>query len=301
MKPLSLRAVTVVGGTGTLGRELMRMITNEWPGVHITCVSRDEQKHARLKREFPRVNFRIGDITRIESVAPHLVGRDVVFHVAAMKHVDICELNPKECDTVNLEGTVALAHACINARIKHMVFSSTDKAVDPINHYGRAKASAENHLRQLNSLGQTKFSVYRWGNVLGSEGSAIPLFVNSLIKEKKVYLTHPDMTRFWIPIEWAVRYMLRTFPEAKLDEAMIPPIMKSSTLVAVFEALADLLDIDNYETVITGVRPGEKIHEAMYSLSSGRHLTSESSERYTHQELMDLLRPFTAHIGVKAA
>jgi FlaA1/EpsC-like NDP-sugar epimerase len=216
--------------------------------------------------------------------------------VAAMKHVDIIEENPIEGIRTNVDGTVNVARCCLmSSKTKHMVYSSTDKAVDPINTYGFTKALGEKYLYNLNRTQEgCKFSVYRWGNVLGSQGSAIPLFIESLMKEKRVYLTHPEMTRFWIPIDWAVNYMIRTFQGARLDQAMVPPNMKTASLAEIVDTLAHMLGLNTYTTTYTGIRPGEKIHEAMYSEHTKDRpmLNSESSPQYSRNELIDMLAPF---------
>lgn len=299
---MTIKSVTIVGATGSLGHQLLATITRDWPSVHVTAVSRDEHKQAVLKRHYPKTKFVIGDIRDIKSVGPHLGGRDIVFHVAAMKHVDIVENNPAEAIKTNILGTLNVATACIATGVKHMIFSSTDKAVDPINIYGHTKAIGERTLLGYNKVEGigTRFSVYRWGNVVGSQGSAIPFFIQTLLTEKKVYLTDASMTRYWIPIEWAVRYMLRTFPDASKTEAMVPPIMKTANLIEICDVLSELLGIEDYERVYTGIRPGEKLHEAMHSYYSDKYVTSELSPKYTREELREMLLPFIPSVGAAA-
>jgi UDP-N-acetylglucosamine 4,6-dehydratase len=302
MKPLEIKnGVTIIGGTGTLGTALLKTITEEWPKIGVTVISRDEHKQAKLKRDFPNVRFAIGDIRDYDSIAPFIHGRELIFHVAALKHVDVCEKNPIEAIKTNVLGTENVARACLTGGVKHMIFSSTDKAVEPITQYGACKLAAENLLYNYNkSQTKTKFAVYRWGNVLGSQGSVIPYFVETLTKERKAYITHREMTRFWLPIDWAVTYMLRTFQDAKPNKAMIPPNLKSALVKDVIDTLAFMLDIRGYIIQETGIREVEKLHEVMVSESDYR-LASNTSELYTREELIRLLSPFVPSFSLKEA
>lgn len=286
-------AVSIIGGTGTLGYAISSYYAAHRPDITVTIFSRDEHKQSRMKSLFPNFKYIIGDIRNPNSLQRAVAGRDIVFHVAALKHVDVCEANPEECDLTNLTGTLNVAKACLVNHVKRVVFSSTDKAVDPINHYGRAKASAERYLYSYNKeQSHTKFSIYRWGNVIGSQGSALFGFMDSLVREKKVYLTDPEMTRFWIPIEWAVRFMMGTITNASTDKAMIPSTMKAASVLEIVDVLAELLGITAYDRIVTGLRPGEKIHEAIYGQWSGEFLASNTQERYSRDELIELLSPY---------
>jgi UDP-N-acetylglucosamine 4,6-dehydratase len=292
MKPVDCKAITVVGGTGTLGSELVKTITQEFPWVKLTIVSRDEHKQAALRSKFPKAHFGIGDVKEYDSISQFIYGRDIVFHVAAMKRVETCEANPVEAMKINFQGTANVARACLNGHVKHMIFSSTDKAVEPITHYGFTKAAAETILYNYNrSQSQTKFAVYRWGNVLGSNGSVIPQFIKSLTEDKKITLTHPDMTRFWLPIDWPVQYMLHTFGDAHRDRAMVPPVMKAASVLEVASALAELLGV-TYTVEQTGIRGKEKLHELMYESNSEYFLRSDTCEKYSKDELKELLLPY---------
>jgi UDP-N-acetylglucosamine 4,6-dehydratase len=285
--------VLILGGTGTLGRALTKEIIDNHPEAQITILSRDEHKQAAMKREFPQVRFVLGDIRDYASVARHVEGQEIVFHVAALKHVDILEENVAECIKTNVEGTINAADAAAMADVKHFIFSSTDKAVDPINAYGMAKGLAERYLYSLNAdpTIKTKFSVYRWGNVIGSNGSAIPLFAKALKEQKEISITDPAMTRFWLPIEWAVRFMLLTFRQAHTDCAMICPNMKAASVFEVVKATAHVVGrTGDVAFKVIGLRPGEKIHEEMISRHDGG-MSSELADRYTFEELCELIRP----------
>lgn len=292
MNKPELSRFLIIGGTGTLGRGLVRGIYEQNAKAEITILSRDEHKQAAMRREFPKAKFVIGDIRDTESIFRHFLNKDVVFHVAALKHVDVIEENVLEGIKTNIIGTVNAADAAEAAEVKHFVFSSTDKAIDPINAYGMTKGLAERHLFALNRQGSpTKFSVYRWGNVLGSNGSVIPFFAKTLKEDGVAYITDAQMTRFWLPIEWAVRYMLRTFPVANRERAMICPNMKAADVVQIVQAVASVLDIQKYEFKFIGMRPGEKKHESMESFHDGTNMVSDIYDRYTHQELVDMICP----------
>lgn len=294
MIPFELKKgrITILGGTGSLGQALVPELQAKWPKAEITIVSRDEHKQAAMKRKFPTCKYFIGDIRDGSSIRDHLAGRDIVFHVAALKHVDIMEASPSESIKTNVLATETVAQEAIRGGVSHLIFSSTDKAVDPINIYGLSKAMSEKILFNQNSRQSiTRFSVYRWGNVLGSNGSAIPFFADTLQTDGRAYITHPDMTRFWIRLEDAVRYILRTFHQASTTKAMVPPNIKAAPVSMVIEAIARLIDVRGYQLIETGMRPGEKIHEAMYSAHSIESLTSQTAQQMNIDELMDMLRP----------
>lgn len=290
--------VTILGGTGTLGQALVPVIQDKWPKVQITIISRGEHKQAEMKRKFPKCLYVIGDIKDQRSIGRYISGRDIVFHVAALKHVDVAQENPLESQRINLDGTVNAADSAYNNGVQRFIFSSTDKAVSPETTYGFHKASAEDFLFNCNKMQTaTRFGVYRWGNVLGSQGSAIPYFAKTLLEERKAYITHPEMTRFWIPIEWAVQYMLRTFDECKTDRAMIPPNMKAASVTAIVSAIGDILGIKDYALVPIPMRGVEKLHEQIASKSrDGYDLTSEHSPNYSRDELVEMLRPIILKI-----
>ena len=286
------KAVTILGGTGTLGQALVRHIRQELPDLAITIVSRDEHKQAAMRKHWPELEYVLGDIRRPETFKRAMKRKDVVFHVAALKHVDILEENPHEAYKTNVEGTLNAACLAEANNVPYFLFSSTDKAVDPINAYGYSKAMAEKILFDLNKKQvTTRFSVYRWGNVIGSQGSVIPTFVKMLREQRKVRVTDPEMTRFWLPIEWTTRFMLRTFPEAYLDRAMVLPMMKAAKVTQVIESLASIIGVTSYDIDVIGMRPGEKLHEVMYSQHDNLELSSDNAVEFEKRELIELLTP----------
>lgn len=277
----------IIGGTGTLGTELIKSLHKD---NDITCFSRDELKQQKLKNIYPNVKYIIGDVRDKEAIKTLLNNSyDALFYVAALKHVDVLEDNPVEAIKTNVIGTLNIGEAAINAGVSNVVFSSTDKAVLPINVYGMSKSIAEKYLLNLNKLNKTHFSVYRWGNVIGSRGSAIHLFRDQLLNEKKVKITHIDMTRFWIPIETAVNYLLDTYKTASKTEIMIPT-MKAAKIVRIVDIIAKLLNVRSYVIDIIGIRPGEKIHECLKSTHE-YCIRSDTCEQYTDSEIVEFLKP----------
>jgi UDP-N-acetylglucosamine 4,6-dehydratase len=290
--------ILIIGGTGSLGKSILaKLCARSMSNLDIIrVISRDEHKQAALKRQFPKVDFRLADIRDFESIRPHFHNIDVVFHCAALKHVDICQFNPLECKRTNVDGTINAIAAAKDSRVKHFIFSSTDKAIDPINTYGKAKALAEDLVLSSNNpdvQGTTKFCVYRWGNVVGSQGSVIPLFVKSLRERGEVDITHPEMTRFWLTLDSAVDFMLSTYMKADRDRAMVIPNLAAAPVTDVVRVLANLMRV-MYRTNIVGMRPGEKLHESLVPVSSDQHVNSLICRQLGEEELSELLRPLVA-------
>jgi UDP-N-acetylglucosamine 4,6-dehydratase len=278
----------VVGGTGTLGKELMRQILARDPGAKITCLSRDEQKQQALRPVFPSVRFLIGDVRDRPAVRTALRGAETVFHLAAMKHVDVAERNPLEAVKTNFLGTVNVAKEAIDLGVAHVVFSNTDKAVLPITTYGYTKALAQNYLLSLNGHNKTRFSVFNWGNIVASRGSVIPIFAESLREKGAVNLTDERMSRFWMRIQDAASFMLDHYAAAPADRAMIPPV-KAATVLRVARAIAWELGLDTFDANEVGMRGTEKLHEVLESTHAGC-LRSDTCEQYTDDELRALVR-----------
>ncbi len=276
----------IIGGTGTLGTCLIEKL---YADNEITCFSRDELKQQDMKRRFPNVRYVIGDIRDKQSLRPVVAGADAVFHVAALKHVDVLEENPTEAIKTNILGTINVAEACMEAGVEHVVFSSTDKAVLPINTYGMTKAVSERYLLSLNARqSKTHFAVYRWGNVLGSRGSVIHTFAKSIREEGQVRVTDPRMTRFWIHISDAVDFMLDTYQNADPKEPMIPK-MKAAPVMEIAEAMAKLIGVDNLKVSFVGLRAGEKIHETLIS-SHEYCVRSDNCPKLSPDELEAMLK-----------
>lgn len=280
----------VVGGTGTLGNEIIRQLTLKQPNTEIRCVSRCELKQKELQGRFPKVKCYLGDIRDKSSLYEPFLGADAVFHVAALKHIDTLEDNPEECIKTNIHGTINVCFVAEQSKVKNVVFSSTDKAVDPINVYGMCKAISEKILYKYNRRkNSTKYSVFRWGNIATSRGAAIHSFIRTLKEEQCVYVTDKTMTRFWLKIEDAVAFLLENYELAPLDRACIPPMIKSAPLMDVIETLANIVKIKKYKVKVVGLRKGEKIHELMTSTHHPDTISSETCHKFTKRELKKFL------------
>jgi UDP-N-acetylglucosamine 4,6-dehydratase len=278
----------ILGGTGTLGTCLIEKLSvgaNE-----VVCFSRDELKQQEMRKRFPNVRYVIGDIRDKNSLRPVLADAYAVFHVAALKHVDVLEANPTEAIKTNVLGTINVAEAAVEAGVKYVVFSSTDKAVLPINTYGMTKATSERYLLNLNvHQDKTQFSVFRWGNVMGSRGSVVHLFAKSIQDEKMVSVTDPRMTRFWIHIKDAVDFMLENFKSASPSDVMIPRMKAAGVLDLAASTAKAIGASSKYRINLVGMRPGEKVHEVLFS-SHEYCIRSDTAEKYTEAELTDLVK-----------
>ncbi len=266
---LNNKSVLITGGTGSLGNALTNVILKNWPKVkRLVIYSRDEQKQFQMAQKFPpkkypQIRFFIGDIRDKNRLLRALRGIDHVVHAAAMKHVHIAEYNPDECIKTNVGGAQNLVEAAIESGVSKIVALSTDKACAPINLYGATKLTSDKLFIAANNIkgsNPISFSVVRYGNVMGSNGSVIPFF----IKEKRngiLPITDPNMTRFNILIEEGVELILFALANSYGGELYVPKI-PSYNILDIADAIAPECDKN-----IIGIRPGEKIHEEMISLS----------------------------------
>jgi UDP-N-acetylglucosamine 4,6-dehydratase len=274
----------LIGGTGTLGKELIRQIEAREPETRIVSLSRDELKIQEAKREFPRVRFVVGDVRDRDAVARVLWGAKAAFLLAAIKHVDVAEENPGEAVKTNVIGAMNVAEAAVAASVPYVVYSNTDKAVSPITTYGYTKALAQNYLLTQNGRSFTRFSAFNWGNIAASRGSVIPIFAKTLRQEGKVYLTHPGMTRFWLRIEQAASFMLDNYRTAPTYRAMIPPV-KGASVLRVARAVASTLGMEKFDVEHIGMRGTEKLHEVLDA-----SLSSDTCEQFTDDELREFIQ-----------
>jgi len=263
------KSVLITGGTGSLGKELTNYIINNFPEVRrIIIYSRDEQKQFIMAQEFPeskypQIRYFIGDVRDYERLERAMMGVDFVIHAAAMKHVHIAEYNPDECVKTNINGAQNVINACIKMNVARVVALSTDKACAPTNLYGATKLASDKLFVAANNFkGSTdiRFSVVRYGNVMGSNGSVIPFF----IKKKKqgiLPITNKNMTRFNISLYDGVEMVIHALEHAWGSEIFVPKI-PSYKVVDVAEAIGP-----ECEKPEVGIRPGEKIHEEMISPS----------------------------------
>ena len=266
---LNNKQILITGGTGSLGNALTKVILKNWPKVRrLVIYSRDEQKQFQMAQKFPpkkypQIRFFIGDIRDKNRLLRALREIDYVVHAAAMKHVHIAEYNPDECIKTNVGGAQNLVEAAIESGVSKIVALSTDKACAPINLYGATKLTSDKLFIAANNIkgsNPISFSVVRYGNVMGSNGSVIPFF----IKEKRngiLPITDPNMTRFNILIEQGVELILFALANSYGGELYVPKI-PSYNILDIADAIAPECDKN-----IIGIRPGEKIHEEMISLS----------------------------------
>jgi len=266
---LNNKSILITGGTGSLGKALVQRIIKDYPKVkRLVIFSRDEQKQFLMEKDYPLIKYPflryfIGDIRDQNRINTALNGIDYVIHAAAMKHVHIAEYNPMECVKTNVLGAENLINACLEANVKKVVALSTDKAAAPINLYGATKLTSDKLFVAANNIrgrSDVDFSVVRYGNVMGSNGSVIPFFLKKRT-EGVLPITDPRMTRFNISLNEGVDMVLHALEHAWGGEIFVPKI-PSYKIVDVAEAIGPECKHD-----IIGVRPGEKIHEVMITES----------------------------------
>jgi len=266
---LNGKSILITGGTGSLGKELTKVILEKWPDVkRLVIYSRDEQKQFQMAQDFPEFRYKairyfIGDVRDLDRLKRAFSGIDYVIHAAAMKHVHIAEYNPDECVKTNVGGAENVIKAALSSDVQKVVALSTDKACAPINLYGATKLTSDKLFIAANNLvgnKDLKFSVVRYGNVMGSNGSVIPFFISKL-KDGVLPITNPEMTRFNISLRDGVNMVLHALDTAWGGELFIPKI-PSYKILDVAMAIGP-----NAAHEIIGIRPGEKIHEEMITSS----------------------------------
>ncbi|MBZ7942722.1 UDP-N-acetylglucosamine 4,6-dehydratase (inverting) [Campylobacter molothri] len=271
--------ILITGGTGSFGKAYTKILLQNYKPNKIIIFSRDELKQFEMAISFnhPCMRYFIGDVRDKERLNYAMNDVDYVIHAAAMKHVPVAEYNPMECIKTNINGAQNVIDACLENNVEKCIALSTDKACNPVNLYGATKLASDKLFVAANNIAgnkNTKFSVARYGNVVGSRGSVVPFF-KKLIKEgaKELPITDERMTRFWISLEDGVKFVLNNFEIMHGGEVFVPkiPSMKITDLA---HALAP-----NLKTKIIGIRPGEKLHETMIS-SDDSHLTYEFNTYY---------------------
>jgi UDP-N-acetylglucosamine 4,6-dehydratase/5-epimerase len=266
---LNNKSILITGGTGSLGKELTKTIFAKWPNVKkLVIYSRDEQKQFQMAQEFPEnkypaIRYFIGDVRDLERLKRAFNGIDYVIHAAAMKHVHIAEYNPDECVKTNIGGAENVIKASLTSNVSKVVALSTDKACAPINLYGATKLTSDKLFIAANNIKGTqdiKFSVVRYGNVMGSNGSVIPFFMGKK-KDGILPITDTSMTRFNISLQDGVKMVLHALEYAWGGELFVPKI-PSYKILDVAEAIGP-----ECEHKVVGIRPGEKVHEQMITPS----------------------------------
>ena len=264
------KAVLITGGTGSLGKALTKHLLTQHPDIgRLVIFSRDEQKQFEMEQEFPvkkypQLRYFIGDVRDYERLERAFSGIDYVIHAAAMKHVHIAEYNPDECVKTNVGGAENVIKAALKTNVSHVVALSTDKACAPINLYGATKLTSDKLFVAANNIKgkrDIKFSVVRYGNVMGSNGSVIPFFLKRKEIDNVLPITVQSMTRFNISLQGGVDMVMHALQTAWGGEIFVPKI-PSYRIIDVAEAIGP-----NCEKKVIGIRPGEKIHEEMISAS----------------------------------
>ncbi len=276
------KTILVTGGTGSFGKRFVKMVAERWAPKKLIVFSRDELKQYEMAQEFPQADYPfmryfIGDVRDQARLEMAMRDVDYVIHAAALKHVPIAEYNPMECIRTNVFGAENVVNASIRAGVKTVVALSTDKAANPVNLYGASKLAADKVFVAANNLSGangTKFSVVRYGNVLGSRGSVVPFF-RKLVEQGADHLPITDarMTRFWITLEQGVNFVLSSLEMTRGGEIFVPKIPSSK-----IGDLATAVAPDLPQKVI-GIRPGEKLHEVMVPEDDGRS-TVEAEDRF---------------------
>lgn len=299
---LNGKSILITGGTGSFGTAFVKRILSNWPNVErLVIYSRDEQKQFEMaqvypQKEYPMIRYFIGDVRDYNRLKRALSGIEYVIHAAAMKHVHIAEYNPDECVKTNIGGAENLVRACLSNGVKKVVALSTDKAAAPINLYGATKLVSDklfiaaNNIKGANPI---TFSVVRYGNVMGSNGSVIPFFIKKR-KEGVLPITNEKMTRFTITLEDGVDMVLHALEHAWGGELFVPKI-PSYRIMDVAEAIGP-----ECEKKIIGLRPGEKIHEEMITTSDSFY-TYDLGDYYTilpSQHMWDLDK-YIEHFNAK--
>ena len=279
------RSVLITGGTGSFGKRFIEKVLREHKPRRLIVYSRDELKQFEMEQSFSRKDYAcmryfIGDVRDRDRLSMACDGVDVIIHAAALKHVPVAEYNPMECIKTNVNGAENIVHAALENNVEKVIALSTDKAANPINLYGASKLASDKIFIAANNIvgaRPTRFSVVRYGNVVGSRGSVIPFFQKKIDNDARTLpITDPRMTRFWITLNQGVNFVLSSLEMMHGGEIFIPKI-PSMKVVDLAKAMAPNLGHD-----IIGIRPGEKLHEIMITADDWQN-TIELKDRYVIQ------------------
>ncbi|MDQ0901559.1 MULTISPECIES: polysaccharide biosynthesis protein [unclassified Paenibacillus] len=260
------KTIFITGGTGSWGYELVVQLLLQSP-KKIIIYSRNESRQVAMQRIFndPRLTFCIGDIRDKDALIKACKGADYIFHLAALKHVPVCEDQPNEALKTNILGTQIVIEAAIENQVKKVINVSTDKAVTPSNFYGMTKEIGEKLMIYANLLSpHTRFICVRGGNILGSNGSVIQIFKDQINKGGPVGITHKEMTRFFITLEEAIEQLLEASEKGQGGE-IFAMLMTSCRIVELAQVIMEFYGKSNVDIQEIGIRPGEKLHESMLS------------------------------------
>lgn len=328
------KVVMVTGGTGSFGKKFIEIMLAEYQPQKLIVFSRDELKQHEMRTSgFDQTSLRyfIGDVRDQLRLKRAMNGVDIVIHAAALKQVPACEYNPMEAIKTNILGSSNVIEAALDSNVKRVMALSTDKSVNPVNLYGTTKLAAEKLFVQSNSYAagtSTRFSCVRYGNVVGSRGSVIPLFIKQR-KNKKITITDKRMTRFWLTLEQGVRFVIHCTEQMRGGEVFIPKIPSTRII-----DLANVIAPDA-EMEVIGIRPGEKLHEVLIhedearsaveldnmfvvqptaalwfghewqekgsTLAEGFRYTSETNPEWlTKEQIKEIIKPFEEELIQKA-
>ncbi len=270
MSSLNGSSILITGGTGSFGKAFLRHVLDEQNPGRVVVFSRDELKQYEMRQRFgddPRLRWFIGDVRDRHRLTRAMHGIDFVVHAAALKQVDTAEYNPSEYIATNITGSQHVADVAIDSGVQKVIALSTDKASSPINLYGATKLVGDKLFISANHYAAhhpTRFAVVRYGNVIGSRGSVVPLFRRLAAEGKSLPITDKRMTRFWITLDQAVQFVIDSFAQMQGGELFVPRI-PSMRILDLVEAVAP--DAVTHEI---GIRPGEKLHEEMIAADDSR-------------------------------
>lgn len=284
------KSILITGGTGSFGKSFVKTLLSEHSPKRIVIYSRDELKQFEMQQDFtdPRMRFFIGDVRDVDRLKQAMRGIELVVHAAALKHVPIAEYNPMECIKTNINGAENVVTAALENNVEKVIALSTDKAANPINLYGATKLASDKLFVAANNIAgqrKTKFSVVRYGNVVGSRGSVVPYF-KKLIEEgaTELPITDTRMTRFWITLDQGTDFVVKAFQRMKGGEIFVPKI-PSIHITDLAHAMAADLPIK-----VIGIRPGEKLHELMCPADDS-HLTLEFEDHFVIRPSITYFHP----------
>lgn len=275
------KVVLVTGGTGSFGRAFADVLLRHHPPAKLIVFSRDEMKQHEMREagfDDPRLRYFIGDVRDLLRLRRAMQGVHIVVHAAALKQVPACEYNPMEAVLTNVNGAWNVVEAALDTGVERVMALSTDKAVNPINLYGATKLAAEKLIIQSNAYAGgkgTRFSCVRYGNVVGSRGSVVPVFLRQR-QGGTITITDERMTRFWLSLEQGVRFTIDCIERMHGGEVFVPKIA-SMRVVDLARAIAPGSRMESI-----GIRPGEKLHEVLISEDEARH-TVELEDRFVVQ------------------
>lgn len=292
--------VFMTGGSGTLGKAIVKRATEENWDCEFTVFSTDTMKHAKMRAKYPHVRYLVGDVRDYGTLHNAIAGHDIVLHLAAVKHIPVSEINSIDTIGVNIDGSLNVLNACVAHQVKQVLGISTDKAAAPANLYGATKMAMEKAFQEYARFYSdlTTFNLVRYGNVLESTGSVVELWKNTLERGEKIKVTDPNMTRFWISPSMAVDFVLLALDEP--SGTITVPFMKALPIGKLAEYA---VGVEEGDWDIIPLRPGEKIHETLVTINEVKKVQlcfRESLPTHirlystSHPDIGDMETPYTS-------